>query len=216
MIEEKSVSKPKSAQNQAEICYEHASCFLNEEERTEAFKILLSLLDSKPESALTPERQVAKIIKVSDMAVSKWKNKLTAPSSQTSAKILFEIMKRDPNRINPRIAALSNKLMEEVFNTYILLLDKNAFDRNQNYRYIRSSLSDLTQEYVSYIAILLLFDKGLAVVPSFPNYSSYSYNPEWKRRNMQDYLRGLHQSIDALKKLVDRAQIIYNSYMNQT
>jgi hypothetical protein len=216
MIAEKSVSKPNSTQNHAEL--EHVCYFLNDEERYGLFEILLSLIHSKPESALTPERQIARIIGVSDMAVSKWKNKHNSLGPKTSAKILSEIMKRDPNRINPRIATLSNKLLEEVFSTYVLLLDKEAFDRNIAYRDVRTASCDLTQDYVSALATLLLFDQELSDLPSFLQYSNdgYTYNPEWRRKYMQHYLKGLQHSIDRLRKLVDKSQAKYDRYMNQT
>jgi transcriptional regulator with XRE-family HTH domain len=215
LIEEKSVSQSEFSQNRIESCYEHASYFLNNAERFELFEILLDHLYKKPESALTPERQVAKIIGVSDMTVSKWKNKVTHPNQEHAAKILSEITKRDPNRINSRIAALSNKLMEEVFNTYVQLLDKEAFDRNRNYRCVRTYSGDLTREYVFDLAILLLFDQELAEMPSFLKYHGFTYNPEWRRKYMQSYLKGLQDSIDKLKKLVNKSQAKYDRYVNQ-
>ena len=212
MIREKSVSESETERSASpELCYEYASRFLNDNERTELFEVLVSLLKSKPISSLTPERQVAKMLGISDTIVYEWKRKVKIPSPKNTAKILTAIMKCDPEKVNPHLAALCDKLMDNVLKTYVLLLDKE-FSGVVRYRNVR----DLALKYIPALTTILLYNVGFEYPEPFP-YRRLGVNQGFKLKLINEkYLLYLYNSIGAIRPLVDKAQAIYDDYVSGT
>jgi hypothetical protein len=110
--------------------------FLEDEERTELFQLLLSLLTGSSElrlpsiftdrSETSPEKKIAEIVGVSNRVVFKWKQKQTIPSPENTAKILLELLRRDPGRVNPRLNSILRTVGKEAIKTYNSLNEFNA------------------------------------------------------------------------------------------
>ena len=209
MIDEKSPIKSNSEDTiSPEMCYEYASRFLDAAERTELFQMLVDLLYSKPQSNLTPERQVAKILAVSDTIVYEWKRAIKVPNSENTAKILNEITKRGAG-YNQRFEILKNKMMDQVFKTYILLLDRESFIK-QTVRY--SNVRESALKYIPALTTILLYDKGIVIPESLPSYRGYPLPYDVKLKLIEQRLPYLNASILAIRQLVDQAQQIYKDF----
>jgi hypothetical protein len=199
MIEEKSIQD----------CCENASRFLCASERTGLFEKLVSLLpksDSKP----APIRQAAKILGVSETVVYKWKRKEDTPGLENTAKIMAEVIKRDPSCFDN----LSNKLLDDVLKTYFLLLDQkfcNDKEYGQYYRSVRESAF----RYIPALTTMLLYNSRKINTGQFMSYPGLA-TPEIKRRLAEKYLSGLDNSIKAIEQLLNDAKTTFDYYAIRT
>ena len=209
----KTVVQEKKVADSAESSCEYAARFLNKKERTEIFEILLSLLHSNSE--LSPENQVVKIVGVTPQMVFRWKAKTDTPGPSASAKILSELLKRDPRRTDSRIEAISEKVKREMLKTYIFFLDKELYNFYEiQYEHVRKS----TLEYMQSLLSVLLFDEGFEQ-PQY--YSPYYYGQPLgqalsTRTRVQILNRALPDfktSTEKLKGLLERVQKSLNTWM---
>jgi len=130
IIQEKALEEKKLNKSIESNC-SYIARFLENHERVELFEMLLSLLTESKElhfsTILTkqvdssPEKHLSKIINVSQRVVFKWKNKQTIPNVENTARILMELLKRDPGRVNNRLNLILVSVKERAFEVYTLL-----------------------------------------------------------------------------------------------
>lgn len=191
--------------NNIQECCKNTSRFFSTNERTELFEKLVSLLP-KNDSNPAPIRQAAKILGVSETIVYKWKRKEDVPSIENTAKILAEVIRRDPSYFD----TLSNKLMDDVLKTYFLLIDQkfcNDREYGQYYRRVRESAF----KYIPALTTILLYNSRIINIPKINGYSGWA-TPEIKRRMAEKHLSGLDYSIKAMNQLVNGAKATYDYY----
>ena len=194
-----------------ESACEYAARFLNEKERTEIFELLYSSLADN--SKLSPEKQVAKIIGVTTQIVYDWKRKTKIPGQKNSARIMAELLRAGLQQSNPRIKAIFEKVGREMFQSYILFLDKDLYNFYElQYDYVRKA----TLKYLPSLFIILLYDVGFEK----PNYASPRYHGQPLGRiiypnskaQMLNALPSFNESKEMLQKLLERAQKRYDEF----
>ena len=129
-IQEEALEKQKQMKSLESKC-NYIARFLEDQERIEIFESLLSTLSGSKELQFSsictglcetsPEKQLAKIINVSQRVIFKWKNKQTIPNEENTAKIIIELLKRDPGRVNVRLNSILLMVKERLSETYTFL-----------------------------------------------------------------------------------------------
>ncbi len=118
------LSNPEDIDNEAKKIKEHkielptekqlelAAQFLSKDERLRIFKKFLKQLKENPIYEVTPERQAARFLQVSDQIVYQWVRKQKVPAIEKTAKMLNYLIEKNPGSVSSLIKNLKKQIFE--------------------------------------------------------------------------------------------------------
>jgi hypothetical protein len=155
---------------------------------------------------------------VTTQVVYDWKRKEKIPGEKNSAKIMAELLKRDPQLNNKEIKTIAAKVGHMMLQSYILFLDQLLF----NFYEIQSNdVVDDSMDYFKHLLNILLYNQGFRPPNRIPPEYGGHYigqpiglilNFNTKGRILNNSLPDFNQSKQALEELLTGVQSTYDKW----
>lgn len=199
--------------------------FLTEEDRLTIFKMVMNSLEKPSEHIPTCERQLAKLLDVSETIVYHWKRRLInlekpensgkilgktrTPNAENSAKMLQFLMEKNSSFYT--FVDLREKILKQIFTAFFRFLDLEKLNSSIdifNYKKIRVNSVD----YFTALTTLLVYQLDLITLPSLPRYSGLIINPKVVEEIIRNNTSYIENSINKLKSLLEDVTKKYEYY----